>query len=785
MDSVAPTKVTSLADRAVRAALFLSLVMLAVGVPKAPSIDLDSSWRMALSYFFQHGLQFGRDVVFTYGPLGFLMGRTYSGLQFNSLLAWQVIQGVIVAILIFRQGFRLTGYPRLFFFLFFFTIGVSYEDALHQMVIALAGFELLRTSERESGLRTALLVSLIAFLGLFKFTNLLLGLVFAAVIAGYQLWIGNRRAALRTAAWYVGIFLLGWVLCRQNPLNLPAYFRNSWEVSQGYQDAMGLPTPPAALWKGLLVLLLVIAYAFVFLFSQPDRGRAVATVIALGAYVYLNWKHGFVRADGHMIGFYYCVLMVATAFPRLLDDGVVRRHWSRLLVAAAGVLSLFGIETALPGVVRGALGGMQERFYTTYHAAAYWHDFRGYYDDALRVDETAYDLSNTREVVGNATVDVLGHEQGVAIYNHLNYHPRPVFQGYSAYTPALARMNFDFYASDDAPEYVLMKMHSIDRRFSTFDDSEVLHVLVQRYDYVLSEKGYYLWHRKAGHFDPSSITPRPLSSTEVPVGKSVPAGDLVTHPLWAQVDVQLSLLGRLRSFFYKPPIVNLRIEDSVGNRSDYRMPLPQGRTGFIINPIVEDMISYMRFAGAQPERRVRSLAVEIAPQDRDCFADTVRISYFALPESNAGQEFFRQAQRLRFHMFKTAPASFEAQTDVAEENIDGRPVMVLHAPSEMAFDVPEGATYVTGEFGFMPGAYTKGGNTDGAEFVIYCTVNGVQQVLFSRLMDPVHVLTDRGLQKFKVALPDHPIGRLYLRVNPGPRHNYSWDWTVWTGIEVK
>jgi hypothetical protein len=69
-----------------RGLLFALLTTVIFSFPNKPSFDLDASWRMALSQFFIDGLQFGQDVVFTYGPLGFVMGKTYSGLLFWGFL---------------------------------------------------------------------------------------------------------------------------------------------------------------------------------------------------------------------------------------------------------------------------------------------------------------------------------------------------------------------------------------------------------------------------------------------------------------------------------------------------------------------------------------------------------------------------------------------------------------------------------------------------------------------------------------------------------------------------
>jgi len=59
--------------------LTLILALLLVQFPTPPARGLDPSWSMSLLYFHQRGLEFGRDVIFTYGPLGFLLAPTYFG----------------------------------------------------------------------------------------------------------------------------------------------------------------------------------------------------------------------------------------------------------------------------------------------------------------------------------------------------------------------------------------------------------------------------------------------------------------------------------------------------------------------------------------------------------------------------------------------------------------------------------------------------------------------------------------------------------------------------------
>src|SRR5882724_153786 len=130
------------------------LVATLFSYPNYPSFGLDPSWAMALSQFFHDGLQFGPDVTFTYGPLGFLFGNTYMGFQLWSLILWQLFAASVFAIIIIDSAQRLTGIRRIIYFGFFLFLGGWLTDALHPMIIAMIGFELIRRSDEDWRLTT-------------------------------------------------------------------------------------------------------------------------------------------------------------------------------------------------------------------------------------------------------------------------------------------------------------------------------------------------------------------------------------------------------------------------------------------------------------------------------------------------------------------------------------------------------------------------------------------------------------------------------------------------------
>jgi hypothetical protein len=646
------------------------------------------------------------------------------------------------------------------------------------------GIELIRRSSDSWRWSSVAFLALLATLSLVKFTNMLLAFFLVLLAGGLELWTRRRISALRVPALYLGFFLLGRILCGQHLGNFPAYLRSSWEISQGYQDTMGLACPPYQLYLALTVLGLLVSYLVLNLATHPDRVRCTVLTLGAGAYMYLNWKHGFIRADGHQVGFYYAMLTVIVTAPIIVEDSPRFKRLKHLLLAAAGLLAVLGVDLVLPGVARGALAAAQNKVSQNVSFAFGIANTREDYDARLRGEKDAIELLKTKSTVGRSTVDVLGFVQAVALFNDFNYQPRPVFQSYSAYTPSLSRLNYDYYASDRAPDYVLFKLQTIDYRLATMDDPHVLRLLIQRYTYLFSELGYSVWKRKPGPYNAAAFEPKLIRSTTTRLGQKVDLADLAGQNIWVEINYRFSLLGRLQRFLYKPPLVQLRITDDKGIETMHRLPQPIGQTGFMLNPVTDDLLEFMRAAGGTPKRLASAISIETAPQDRASLQNDIKVSFFSLPPSAAGTNFFKEADKAKFWMFVDSPASYQALNPPNEDLIDRRPVMIMHAPSEMIFDVPAGATQLNGAYGFLPGAYSNGGHTNGAEIVIYWTNGGEPVILHERFLDPVTKMSDRGLQKFSVKLPKSS-GRVFLRINPGPFGEYAWDWTGWTGIEFK
>jgi hypothetical protein len=179
------------------------------------------------------------------------------------------------------------------------------------------------------------------------------------------------------------------------------------------------------------------------------------------------------------------------------------------------------------------------------------------------------------------------------------------------------------------------------------------------------------------------------------------------------------------------------------------------------------------------------LTVVIEPDSRRFFSGDFKFTLSELPLSPPIKSLDDEVRRARFHMFKSIPVAERAFIPFIAADIDGRTVTIAHAPSEIKFTLPAHATRIVGNFGFTPGAYSEGGNTDGATFAVIWTNGQKREVLFSRHLDPVHVGGDRGLQAFAADLAAHRDGLLLLEVDPGPAGSNAWDWTGWSDVEIE
>jgi hypothetical protein len=103
-----------------------------------------------------------------------------------------------------------------------------------------------------------------------------------------------------------------------------------------------------------------------------------------------------------------------------------------------------------------------------------------------------------------------------------------------------------------------------------------------------------------------------------------------------------------------------------------------------------------------------------------------------------------------------------------------------HSPSTVSYELPASARSLTFGYGLEPASYdgSQGGRTDGISIIVTAELaDGTTATLFERNLDPVNAAADRGRQTACIDISSTQVRRVTLAIGPGPRDNYSFDWS--------
>lgn len=597
-------------------------------LPSSPvNSGLDSSWCGALIHFAALKLQFGRDVIFTYGPLAHLISFVYTGELFTARVLWEFASKTIFAAILCASIVSLPKIWRPIFFLFvlLFIWIDPISDALYFLVFTCVAAALFR--EGRSGLSIAILAGvLFGICSLIKFTYFLLALFVIGAVSLFYLFERTPKRALSLVAAFLASLLLSWHLAGQAFGSLPLYLVNSVEICFGYKEAMGIPADSD--WivaAGVAALLLGLIQCSLLVVDSPRLPTLCLALFFVGTGL-LAWTRAFVRADDHVLSFFgffpeasLLIWIRARPRPRI-------RRYGYGLNAAILAVCIIGMTLQRPSVLTQAIPDAVSKIVRTWRVVTALRSTTDQLRTQLVEARSANALPRVRAQVKNETIDVFGYEQGIALLNGLNYTPRPVFQGYSAYTARLIAQNTAFYSSPSAPSYVLLKYQPIDQRYPSLEDAGVLLQLLSNYTPLFDENGYSLWKRVGA---PHPITPTVIATKsllidelcEVPADKSI----------WLELDVRKSIRGRLRNLFYKPPPVEIRTNDWEGHQLTHRLIPSMSASGFIINPQLNTPRQFLESAIGGPTSSVRSFFVDVPRESRRYFQRYIVCRMATLP----------------------------------------------------------------------------------------------------------------------------------------------------------
>jgi hypothetical protein len=431
---------------------FLGTVVAVLTWPVAglsPPIGLDPSWVIGLYMAAERGMDFGTQIVFTYGPLGFLTQPSVAVVWLGRLaFLWAALvqTGVCIALLwASRRAFGLVAG--------LFLTGLAAVMAMADPVlipVTVVGIAVL-SGDWSPRARIRLAICAGALAGLELLASLRGGPTLVLMAMAVLFSLPDRR---RTAVAFFGSFLLSfsalWLAAGQGLGNLDDYAVNTASIVGDFSTSMVWQVP-SFWWQlpGMIVGLGTVCVLCVAAAWRLDNARRAGLAIFVGAVTFLAYKHAVVRespgGDAALMG-------------ALLGIGLALTPHVRRALAIGATLVLVGItwfgmrETHVVVDLR----QRTENFTTQLGEMAIPGRAGDIREDARAAMREQYGLSAAQlALLRSGSVHIGPWETAVAWAYDLEWDPLPVFQQYAAYNRRLDELNAAKLESATAPKLIL------------------------------------------------------------------------------------------------------------------------------------------------------------------------------------------------------------------------------------------------------------------------------------------------------------------------------------------
>ena len=576
--------------------LLACLAVLAVIVPfnpLMPSRLLETPWMMAMNQGVAQDLQFGRDIVFTFGPYASVYTELYNPATDGLMMFGCLLLGFsyVYALLVLGKGQK--PYWLLLYAVFLCCL-LDSRDALlfsYPLVLSLTVYRLTLPDDHALHLDLgntakcgcALLFTPLGLLPLIK-GSLLPICGFVAVSCFAVLWLRRQRAlAIASLSVPTVVCVVLWRLSGQPVEALSEFFWTMREIISGYSEAMSLAGDP---WQWVLYLVasaLIISATARIPIAGASLGRRPSRFLLVSAYsvyLFLAFKACFVRHDlwHDPIG---GSSILAAALLLIFVSGQRRS----LIPLAASILAFAYIghgpvKTTREDVsqnLRKSLGRAARGIWTRLGKG---ESLRAQYVEHLAAVRAEFPL-----LLMNGTTDIYSFNQSWLFASGNLWAPRPVIQSYSAYTADLAQRNLRHLLGAEAPDNIVFRVEPIDGRLPSLEDGLSWPALIGGYSLqTLDGQTAYFHRRKPGiQADPEIEEQLPEARHQFGEVVDLPETD---KPLFATVEITPTLLGSALNMLYKPPELHVEVRLRSGKTASYRVVPGMMKTNFLISPLV-------------------------------------------------------------------------------------------------------------------------------------------------------------------------------------------------------
>ncbi|BAZ84406.1 hypothetical protein [Dolichospermum compactum] len=673
--------------------LFIYVFIAFLPLPSPIKTGLDPSWAYAISQAAQKQLIFGKDIIFTFGPLGYLISSpTFDENFFQiTIFRWFVylflfivsilrivtienrIQQLFIGLSILLALFigSSTDYQILFIFLIILSFDNfinKYPRLLFLLLGSVSGFCAL--TKFTLGIYTFGLINLFLLANIYQsfknksktdivnyvfaiinsglgfisiafiflsphqyllslnkiIINLLIAGVMGVSVALVQKRIKNKSESKGKIAKLFNIFrnnlLLPWLvfyviyfllllhtIFSNEYSSLIDYLRNSLEISSGYSSAMSTIGSKKEVALAISELCLIIWLMFLI-----TKEGYLNLSLPLLFVLFLSFKHGFVRQDGHVVVFAITVPLITSLLilkiSKFRHQKISYYFFTYILIASL-IISFPHISLRNPAkklMPKQTINNLIHLFDI--------NNLKLTVDKKTRSNLAEVQLpDHVKNLVNNKTIDIIPWEISLVPANQLNWKPRPIFQSYSAYTKTLDNFNFDSM-SKSPRDYIFYNFMSIDGRHPFFDEPKTFSYIFCNYELSADVPDFIktpdlsnivlLEKRQVSRCLPDSLGE--ISSIPWNNAYSIEVGN--GKIIRAKVKFQYSLLGKIYKTLFRSPPVMMKIDYVDNSQKTYRIIPENSETGVIVSHLPKDDNEALSFFRGKLPAKVKSFSFQ-------------------------------------------------------------------------------------------------------------------------------------------------------------------------------
>ena len=547
-----------------------------------PTIEsgLDPSYAFGLNYIFAHKIPFGTQVVYTYGPLGFLYFPQVIGANFliGLILVSLLRFGFIYSFLRLGSSVNKDFWP-IHTALAFFLCSFLYLDFILVAALTCLLF-LYDQSKAKKWLLLAAIYSVCALLIKSSF-----GVLCASIAFSYSIYSLVKSKNQTPLIWLslasIAVFIMIWLILYQHSEGMLLYLYGTWQLSSGNSSAMILEVSNNWWLFGAFLISFFLA-----IYLAKDKQVNLLYSVSILALI-ASWKYAFAREENYHLKFLFDYLVVFAALFLLVSKTFKPQALAMVLLSillyfqSMKATGMYQVEESL------AFDGIKNfsknvvNYNQTVQAA---------------LEKSAKNLQNKKlsdsllSVIGNQSIDFFPWELTYAAANQLNWQPRPNLQS-GAYTPWLDKNNANFIASKNGPEFYLWEMDKpnggvdcFDSRYYLNDEPHTIFTLFNKYELSYADSSIALFKRQT---KPRFSLVVEGSETQIPWNTWIKTPEDSNAVLRIKAPILNNLKGSLRKAIFKDIIyfVDYQLADS--SVKTYRIVKENAANGLWVAPHIQ------------------------------------------------------------------------------------------------------------------------------------------------------------------------------------------------------